>query len=76
MSINRPGLQPLLELVDGARRTVRVIRRNLAISLFYNVVTASLAIAGQINPIIAAILMPLSSLSVVTLSFRSRTFGD
>jgi Cu2+-exporting ATPase len=70
----RGGLDGLVELAQGARRTMTVIRRNLAVSLVYNVLGASLAMAGVINPLVAAVLMPLSSLTVVTLSFRSRTF--
>jgi len=71
----RPGLLPLEELVTGAERTLRVIRRNVALSLAYNVGAAALAMAGWINPLLAAILMPLSSLTVVLASWRGRTFG-
>jgi Cu2+-exporting ATPase len=73
--LTRPGLDAVVELIEGSRRTVRVIKRNLAVSLMYNVVTATLAVTGVINPLIAAVLMPISSLSVVTMSYRSRTFG-
>ncbi len=74
--INRPGLAPIVELVDASRRTMGVVRRNLAISLVYNISAAALAVTGLINPLIAAILMPASSLSVLTMSFRSRTFPE
>lgn len=70
----KPGLAPVLELVVGARRTLRTIQRNLKFSLSYNVVAALLAVTGYISPLIAAILMPLSSLTVVTNSFRAKTF--
>lgn len=70
----KPGLKPVLELVEGAQRTLGVIHRNLRLSLGYNLVATVLAITGLINPLIAAILMPLSSLTVVTNSFRSKTF--
>jgi Cu2+-exporting ATPase len=74
----RPGLTPLRDLIDGAERTVTVIRRNFAFSLGYNVIGAGLAIAGVLTPLIAAVLMPLSSLTVVVASWRGRTFtvGD
>jgi Cu2+-exporting ATPase len=74
--LNRPGLMPIVELVEGSRRTLGVIRRNLGVSLVYNAVSATLAVVGLINPLIAAVLMPASSLTVLTLSFRSRTFGS
>ena len=70
----RPGLGPLLDLVGGAARTMRVIRRTIAVSLAYNVVGAGLAVTGVIDPLIAAILMPVSSVTVVLISWRSRTF--
>lgn len=70
----RPGLTPLRQLVDGAERTVRVIRRNFAFSLSYNAIGAALAVAGLLTPLIAAVLMPLSSLTVVLASWRGRTF--
>jgi len=71
----RPGVAPLLQLVDGARCTLRVIHTNLAFSLVYNVVAASLCLAGAVTPLWAAIIMPLSSLTVVTHSYRRRMFG-
>jgi Cu2+-exporting ATPase len=72
--LTKPGLAAVADLVDGARRTVTVIRRNLAFSVCYNLLGAGLAIAGHIDPLVAALLMPLSSITVVTSSFRSRTF--
>ncbi|HEX7019243.1 MAG TPA: heavy metal translocating P-type ATPase [Gemmatimonadaceae bacterium] len=74
--LTRAGLRPLVDLVTGADRTLRVIRRNLAFSLAYNLVGASLAMAGVLTPLIAAILMPASSLTVVVASWRSRTFPE
>jgi Cu2+-exporting ATPase len=72
----KSGLSPILALVRGAHRTLRVIRRNLAFSLLYNLTAAGLAVAGLITPLLAAVLMPLSSLTVLLNSLRSRTFED
>jgi Cu2+-exporting ATPase len=74
--LSRPGLTPIVELIRAARRTVRTIRLSLLASLCYNVVAAALAMAGIIGPLTAAILMPISSFTVVTLALASRTFGD
>jgi Cu2+-exporting ATPase len=71
----RPGVAPILELARGARRALHVIHVNLAVSLVYNVVAASLCLAGAITPVWAAVIMPLSSLSVVFHSYRRRMFG-
>ena len=72
--LSRPGLASLVALTTGARRTLGVIRVGLAFSLAWNVVGAALAIAGLVNPLVAAIGMPVSSLTVVLLAWRSRTF--
>ncbi len=74
--VGRPGLMPIVELIRAARATVRTIRLSLAVSLCYNVVAAALAISGVIGPLTAAILMPISSFTVVALALASRTFGD
>jgi Cu2+-exporting ATPase len=74
--LSRPGLTPIVELIRAARRTVRTIRLSLLASLCYNVVAAALAMAGIIGPLTAAVLMPISSFTVVTLALASRTFGD
>ncbi len=74
--MSQPGLHPVIALLHGAQTTLHVIRSNILFSLGYNAIGASLAIAGVISPLIAALLMPLSSLTVVTNSFRRRTFGD
>lgn len=69
-----PGLGGVAGLLEGAKRTVHVIHRNLAISLAYNAVGVALAMTGVLNPLLAAVLMPVSSLTVVSVAWRSRTF--
>jgi len=70
----RPGLAPLVELTEGSARTMRLIRRNMAFSLAYNVVGVALAVTGTISPLIAAVMMPLSSVTVVFSSWYGRSF--
>lgn len=60
-----PGIGKLTELVRLGRDTMRVTRRNLAISLAYNTVAVALAVCGWITPLAAALLMPLSSFTVL-----------
>ncbi len=72
--MRRPGLEPLRDLLLGARRTRTIVHRNLGFSLVYNVLFASLALAGLVTPLLAAILMPLSSLTVVLGSLLQRSF--
>lgn len=71
----REGVAPLVEILEGARRLRGVVRRNLGFSLLYNAGAASLAIAGLVGPLLAAILMPVSSLTVVLSSALTRTFA-
>ena len=47
------------------RRARRIVIASLFISLCYNITGVSLAVMGQMTPLIAAVLMPLSSVSVV-----------
>ncbi len=48
-----------------SRRAHRIVVASLAISLCYNITGVSLAVAGHMTPLIAAILMPVSSVTVV-----------
>ena len=70
----RGGIGALPELLDGARRTTRIIRRNMLIALGYNGIGVALAMMGVIDPLFAAILMPVSSLTVVLGAWQGRTF--
>lgn len=56
------GVRYLLETAALRRRTARDV---VAFAIAYNVVAIGLAITGQMNPLVAAILMPLSSLATV-----------
>jgi P-type Cu2+ transporter len=71
----REGVAPLLELLLGARRIRGVVVRNLGFSLAYNVAGSALALFGLVGPLFAALLMPVSSLTVVLSSAFARTFG-
>ena len=44
---------------------VKIIRWAFLLSLFYNLIGLSFAVSGHLRPVIAAILMPLSSITVV-----------
>jgi len=71
----RSGLGPVTEAARGSRRTLAAIRRGIVISLVYNVVGIGLAALGILSPLVAAVMMPLSSISVVSLALRAKTFA-
>ena len=66
--LGRQGLAPIQQLLAMSRSTARTLRWNFAIAIGYNCIGATLAFLGLINPLVAAILMPISSLSVVAMS--------
>lgn len=59
------NIHQLVSLLEGARKTMKRIYFNLGIAFTYNLIGASLAITGNIRPLTAAILMPLSSLTAL-----------
>jgi len=63
-------LEKIPAILDLARKTMRVIRQNLFWAFFYNSLGIVLAIAGVLNPIMAAVAMLLSSASVVGNTLR------
>jgi P-type E1-E2 ATPase len=72
----REGVAPVYLLLEGAGRALRVIHENLAFSFAYNVLAAGLTLAGAISPLWAAVIMPLSSLTVVSHSYSRKMFRE
>ncbi|MEO8699454.1 MAG: heavy metal translocating P-type ATPase [Kofleriaceae bacterium] len=68
------SIRAIAALASGAQSTLAAITRNLRLSLVYNLVAGTLAVTGLIHPLIAAAVMPLSSLTVLASSLRSRAF--
>jgi len=58
------GVRALFEVDAVRRQTQRVI---LVFSILYNVLAVGLAVAGKMNPLIAAILMPVNSLATLAI---------
>jgi Cu2+-exporting ATPase len=72
--LTSPSIAEVAATAAGAQATLATIRRNLKFSLAYNLVAGGLAVSGFIHPLIAALVMPLSSLTVLASSLRSRAF--
>lgn len=62
--LTRPGLTPVVSLVQLGHETMRTIYRNFSFSLLYNIVGGIAAASGHVTPLVAAVLMPLSALTV------------
>ncbi|MEO0512529.1 MAG: heavy metal translocating P-type ATPase [Planctomycetota bacterium] len=66
--LNRGGLGPLVELVRAARGVTSRVRWCLGLAATYNALAAGLALAGLVSPVVAAVLMPVSSLTVFSIA--------
>ncbi|WP_306352242.1 heavy metal translocating P-type ATPase metal-binding domain-containing protein [Flavobacterium sp. '19STA2R22 D10 B1'] len=58
--------EKLQDYLSLTQKAIRVIKMSFGISLAYNAVGLSFAITGHLSPLVAAIIMPLSSISVVS----------
>ena len=59
--VSSAGLAPLLAGVRAGRAGAAVVRATQGFSLAYNALAVTAAAAGWVNPLVAAVLMPLSS---------------
>ena len=55
----------LPQYVQLARAGVQVVKRSYGVALVYNIIGLGYAVTGGLSPLVAAILMPTSSISIV-----------
>lgn len=63
--LDASGFAELSSMLAYSRQAVRLVKIGFALSLLYNLAGLAIAVQGWLTPVIAAILMPLSSLTIV-----------
>jgi Cu+-exporting ATPase len=67
-----PSLGAVLQF---SKDTVRVVRAAFLVSAAYNVIGVAIAASGRLSPIVCAVLMPLSSITVVAFACGATTWA-
>ncbi len=57
--------QNITKYLKISKNVIKIIKSSFVLSFLYNLIGLYFAVTGQLSPIIAAILMPLSSISIV-----------
>ncbi len=66
--------QKLDAFMKASKSAVNIVKWSFVLSFMYNIIGLYFAVTGQLAPVIAAILMPLSSISVVVLTTVATNF--
>lgn len=67
----------LANFIQFTKTSLNIVKIAFVISFFYNIIGIGFAISGNLSPVVAAILMPISSVSVVTFAtFVTRLAGS
>lgn len=64
----------LPQLIKLCKANKTIIMTSFVMSIMYNLVGLYFAVTGQLSPLVAAILMPLSSISIMILTFGGSVF--
>jgi Cu+-exporting ATPase len=66
--VDAKQFEKIRPLMNYSRTAMRIIMVSYVISLLYNIVGVSFAVQGTMSPLVAAILMPISSVTIISFS--------
>lgn len=69
--IEAKQLSKLTKFIKLCRANKNIVMASFVLSIVYNIIGLFFAVQGNLSPLIAAILMPSSSLSILLLTFGS-----
>ncbi|OZV68034.1 heavy metal translocating P-type ATPase [Winogradskyella aurantia] len=64
----------LFNYIKASKSAIKIIKWSFVLSFLYNIVGLYFAVTGQLAPVVAAILMPLSSISIVVFTTLCTNF--
>jgi Cu+-exporting ATPase len=68
------SLNKLKSFINFSQKSMNIIIASFVLSLLYNTVGLGFAITGHLSPLVAAVLMPLSSISVMVFTFLTTRY--
>ncbi len=68
------SLKKLKDFIEFSQGSMNIIIMSFVLSLLYNTIGLGFAITGHLSPLVAAILMPLSSISVMVFTFLTTRY--
>ena len=76
MYLTEPRLELLSRLFAAAKRVQRAVAVNMIWVLLYNIVGFTLVMKGFVGPITCAVLMPVSSVTVILFATQQKYFKE
>lgn len=65
--VDEKGLKALSQFLNFNRKTISLVKLTFIVSILYNCVGLYFAISGHLSPLLSAILMPMSSVTIAIL---------
>ena len=74
--VQAKSFQKLGKAIQFSNTALKIVKMCFTLSLFYNIIGLCIAVSGHMSPVVAAILMPISSVSVVAFAtFTTRIWA-